>query len=56
MRENFGGRCMFFPMSAVGLEEAELGIEDLCKRMIAPCGMIEPLLWLLHMHGYCVLH
>ncbi len=54
LRENFGGRYMFFPMSAVGLEEAELGIEDLRKRTIAPCGMIEPLLWLLHMHGYCV--
>ncbi len=56
LRENFGGRYMFFPMSAVGLEEAELGIEDLRKRTIAPCGMIEPLLWLLHMHGYCVFH
>ena len=56
LRENFGGRFMFFPMSAVGLEEAELGIEDLGKRTIAPCGMIEPLLWLLHMHGYCVLN
>jgi len=54
--ENFGGRYMFFPMSAVGLEEAELGVEDLSQRMIAPCGMIEPLLWLLHMHGYCVFH
>ena len=29
LRENFGGRYMFFPMSAVGLEEAELGVEDL---------------------------
>jgi hypothetical protein len=56
LRENFGGRYMFFPMSAVGLEEAELGIEDLRKRTIAPCGLIEPLLWLLHMHGYCVFH
>jgi Double-GTPase 2 len=56
LRENFGGRYMYFPMSSVGLEEAELGIEDLSKRLIAPCGMIEPLLWLLHMHGYCVLH
>ena len=56
LRENFGGRYMFFPMSSVGLEEAELGIEDLSQRMIAPCGIIEPLLWLLHMHGYCVLH
>jgi len=56
LRENFGGRYMFFPMSAVGLEGAELGVEDVTRRTIAPCGMIEPLLWLLHMHGYCVLH
>ena len=56
LRESFGGRYMFFPMSAVGLEGAELGVEDLSRRTIAPCGMIEPLLWLLHMHGYCVLH
>jgi hypothetical protein len=56
LRENFGGRYMFFPMSAVGLEEAELGVRDISARTIAPCGMIEPLLWLLHMHGYCVLH
>jgi hypothetical protein len=56
LRENFGGRYMYFPMSSVGLEEAELGVEDLRKRTIVPCGMIEPLLWLLHMHGYCVLH
>ena len=56
LRENFGGRYMFFPMSAVGLEGAELGVEDLSRRTITPFGMIEPLLWLLHMHGYCVLH
>ena len=31
LRENFGGRYMFFPMSAVGLEEAELGVEDLSE-------------------------
>ena len=56
LKENFGGRYMFFPMSSVGLEKAELGIKDLSGRTIAPFGMIEPLLWLLHMHGYCVLH
>ena len=56
LRENFGGRYMFFPMSSVGLEEAELGIHELRERTIAAFGMIEPLLWLLHMHGYCVFH
>lgn len=56
LRESFGGRFMFFPMSAVGLEEAELGNDTLAERQITPFGMLEPLLWLLHMHGYCVLH
>ena len=54
LRESFGGRFMFFPMSAVGLEEAELGDDTLPERQITPFGMLEPLLWLLHMHGYCV--
>ena len=56
LRENFGGRYMFFPMSTVGIDESELGVEDLSERLITPFGMIEPLLWLLHMHGYCVFH
>ena len=56
LRESFGGRFMFFPMSAVGLEESELGNDSLEERQITPFGMLEPLLWLLHMHGYCVLH
>jgi hypothetical protein len=55
LRENFGNRYMFFPMSAVGLEQEELGIEELSQRTIAPVGIIEPILWLLHMNGYCVL-
>jgi hypothetical protein len=55
LRENFGGRYMFFPMSSVGLDDYDPG-EDLSQRLITPFGMIEPLLWLLHMHGYCVFH
>jgi hypothetical protein len=55
LRESFGGRYMFFPMSAVGLEESELGIDDLAERQVTPFGTLEPLLWLLHMHGYRVL-
>jgi hypothetical protein len=52
--ENFGGRFLFFPMTPVGLEESELGEEDLSRRTIAPVGILEPILWLLHMHGYAV--
>jgi hypothetical protein len=48
----FGPQIMFFPVSSVSLFENELGIKDLSKRTIAPFGVAEPFLWLLHMHGY----
>jgi DNA-directed RNA polymerase subunit RPC12/RpoP len=48
----FGPRVMFFPVSSVSLFENELGIKDLSKRTIAPFGVAEPFIWLLHMHGY----
>ncbi len=48
----FGSQIMFFPVSSVSLFENELGIKDLSKRTIAPFGVAEPFLWLLHMHGY----
>lgn len=48
----FGSQVMFFPVSSVSLFENELGIKDLSKRTIAPFGVAEPFLWLLHMHGY----
>jgi hypothetical protein len=49
----FGGRFLFFPLTPVGLEGA--GEEDLSRRTIAPVGILEPLMWLLHMNGYPVL-
>lgn len=49
----FGGRYLFFPLSPVGLDGP--GERDLTRRTIAPVGLIEPLLWLLHMNGYPVL-
>ncbi|MGE3820923.1 MAG: hypothetical protein AB7I30_16035, partial [Isosphaeraceae bacterium] len=55
LREQFGGRYMFFPVCPVGLEESELGLARLADRTYAPFGVLEPLLWLLHMHGYSVL-
>ena len=48
----FGGQILFFPVSSVSLFENELGIKDLSRRTIAPFGVAEPFLWLLHMHGY----
>ncbi|MBM3981537.1 MAG: hypothetical protein FJ304_14910 [Planctomycetes bacterium] len=48
----FGPQVMFFPVSSVSLLENELGIRDLSMRTLAPFGVAEPFLWLLHMHGY----
>lgn len=50
----FGGQVLFFPLSSVGLAEGELGQKDMRRRGYAPFGVVEPVLWLLHMHGYCV--
>jgi len=48
----FGKQLMFFPLSSVSLHEHELGVKDLAHRNINPFGVTEPILWLLHMHGY----
>ncbi|MFO0901526.1 MAG: hypothetical protein U0939_00920 [Pirellulales bacterium] len=53
IHELFGGRCLFFPLTPVGL--TELGVEDLGQRTIQPFGILDPLMWLLHMNGYKVL-
>ncbi|MGI9460730.1 MAG: TRAFAC clade GTPase domain-containing protein [Pirellulales bacterium] len=49
----FGGRFMFFPFTPVGLNEP--GETDLSMRTISPVGIVQPLIWLLHMNGYPVL-
>jgi hypothetical protein len=54
IRSTFGGRFMFFPLTPVGL--GELGQADLRDRVLQPYAILEPLLWLLHMNGYPVLH
>jgi len=58
-RQVFGDRFLFFPMSPVGLPPHGVTdpdvIDDLSQRMIEPYGILEPLLWLLHMNGYPVL-
>jgi hypothetical protein len=48
----FGGRFMFFPLTPIGLEGARE--TDLANRVISPLGLLDPLLWLLHMNGYPV--
>jgi hypothetical protein len=49
----FRGRCLYFPVTPVGLDGR--GESDLNLRTIAPFGLLEPLVWLLHMNGYPVL-
>jgi hypothetical protein len=53
LRQHFGGRYMFFPISSVGLDQVDE--DDAAARPLAPFAVLDPLLWLLHMHGYCVL-
>ena len=52
IHELFGGRYMFFPLTPVGLDG--VGETDLSRRTIAPMGLLEPLVWLLHMNGFPV--
>jgi hypothetical protein len=53
LADRFGGRCMFFPLTPIGLDEP--GETDLSKRNLAPVGILHPLMWLVHMNGYIVL-
>lgn len=46
----FGRRSMFFPLSAVGLDN--LGEANPREQTIAPFGILEPLMWLLHVNGH----
>ena len=49
----FGGRYMFFPLTPMGLNKP--GETVLSNRIIAPVGILHPLMWLLHMNGFPVL-
>ena len=53
IRNLFGERYAFFPLTPVGLDRP--GVDDLSQRNIEPYGILEPLVWLLHMNGYPVL-
>jgi hypothetical protein len=48
LRSYFGNRFLFFPLTALGLD---VGTDPSPP---APFGILEPLLWLLHMNGYRV--
>lgn len=52
----FGGRYMFFPLTPVSLDVPDnVDPLDLKNRAIDPFGIVEPLVWLLHMNGYPIL-
>lgn len=55
LKEHFGKRVLFFPVTPVGLEDNHLGEEDLSKCDPSPFGTLEPILWLMHARGYNVL-
>ena len=48
----FGGRYLFFPLTPVGLDG--LSEKNFANRTYSPLGLLDPLLWLLHMNGYPV--
>jgi len=54
LHAQFGTRVMYFPMSSVNLNVHELMNPNATNRSLAPFGVVEPILWLLHMYGYCV--
>lgn len=61
LQSNFGNDFLFFPLTPAGLEEDDetlLGLppgpDNLRGRQLVPFGVVEPVLWLLHKHGYRV--
>jgi len=57
LRDTFGENFLFFPLTPVGLADGELegpAVADLRRRAVEPFGIAEPILWLLHRHGYRV--
>jgi hypothetical protein len=52
LRQNLGSHMMFFPLSSIGIAE-DLGLGS--STLPIPFGVLEPILWLLHMNGYSVL-
>jgi hypothetical protein len=62
LSDHFGSNFLFFPLTPVGLAEQDRvllslkpGRDTLKSRTLAPFGVSEPILWLLHALGYRVL-
>jgi|GEM_PF-4645328 len=51
LREVFGEKYCFFPMSTVIITPDENGVDEDPRRFQKPIGVFEPLMWLLHMRG-----
>jgi hypothetical protein len=45
---------MFFTLTPVNLVEGEFGETSLINRGFSPVGILEPILWLMHMHGFSI--
>ena len=48
-----GNNVMFFPLTPISIDDAQLGIADISQRNLLPFGVAEPIYWLMHMNGYC---
>jgi hypothetical protein len=51
LREVFGEKYCFFPTSTVSITPNEDGVDEDERRFKKPIGVVEPLMWLLHMRG-----
>lgn len=54
LRDDFGPRFKFFPLTPFGIDDPLETDDDSRARTRNPFGVVEPLYWLLHMHGYHV--
>jgi hypothetical protein len=53
VQSQYGDRFMFFPMTAFGVPDERDAPLD--QRNLSPCGLLNPVLWLLQQYGYRVI-
>jgi hypothetical protein len=54
IEQYFGTQMLFFPTCAMNLDIEEMEWAEDAPRIPDPYGVVEPILWLMHMSGYCV--
>lgn len=53
VREVFGNRVCYFPTTTIGLDLDDFN-DQASRRRVRPFGVMEPLMWLVHMNGFKV--